>query len=75
MVHLKLVNFLLKSKLCCQLHYQTLKVRFEVVKIFFCQNNLVQGTEITINMNCRFDSFEPGALFFFLTSHFQCPVV
>ena len=40
---------------------------------------LVQGTELTINRNCRFDSIEPDTLFFFgrvmHISHFQCPVV
>ena len=33
-------------------------------KYIFCQNNLVQGTELTINMNCGFNSFELDNLFF-----------
>ena len=35
MVPLMLVNSFLKSRFCCQLHYQTLKVKFYVVKIRF----------------------------------------
>ena len=72
MVHLKLINVFVESKLC-QLHYRTLKVRFYVIKYIFC-------IELTINMNCRFDSFELDSYSVFFGKvmyifHFQCPVV
>ena len=50
--HLKLVNLFVEKQ-------AMLPATLPDIEIYFCQNNLVQGTEITINMNCRFDSFEP----------------
>ena len=69
MVHLKIVNLFVEKQV--MLPATLLDIEIEILCKYypFCQNNLVasylvQHTELTINMNCGFDSFEPDTLFF-----------
>ena len=70
MVHLKLVNLFIEKQVMLPAALSDIQSEILGCKnIFFCQNILVQGTEITMNMNCRFYSFELYTLFFGKVMH------
>ena len=64
MVHLKLVNLFVEKQVMLPATLPNIESEI-LCRSTFCQNNsVVQGTELTINMNCGFDSFEIDTLFF-----------
>ena len=65
MIHLKLVNLFVEEQVILPGALTGIESEILCCINIFCQNHLVvQGTELTINMNCGFDSFEPDTLFF-----------
>ena len=65
MAHLKLVNLFIEKQVMLPVALSDIESEILGCNNIFCQNNLVQGTEPTININCGFDSFKLDTLFFF----------